>query len=74
MRIPKGSKYIRIPKNLGGKSHQLFIFHGDELSEVISTSAEKEEGYYYYPVYGLKESVSVHCTNRSIMDSLEVII
>ena len=47
MRIPKGSKYIRIPKSIEGKSHQFFIFHGDELSEVISTSAEKEEGYYY---------------------------
>ena len=41
MRIPKGSKYIRIPKSIEGKSHQFFIFHGDELSEVISTSAEK---------------------------------
>ena len=51
MRIPKGSKYIRIPKSIEGKSHQLFILHGDELSEVISTSSEKEEGYYYSRIF-----------------------
>lgn len=74
MRIPKGSKYIRIPKNLGGKSHQLFIFHGDKLSEVISTSAEKEEGYYYYPVYSFKDTVSIKCSDERVLDSLAVII
>ena len=74
MRIPKGSKYIRIPKNLGGKSHQLFIFHGDELSEVISTSVEKEEGYYYYPVSSFKDTVSIKWSDERVLDSLAVII
>ena len=74
MRIPKGSKYIRIPKSIEGKSHQLFIFHGDELSEVISTSAEKDEGYYYYPVYSFKDTVSIKCSDERVLDSLAVII
>ena len=67
MRIPKGSKYIRIPKSIEGKSHQLFIFHGDELSEVI-------EGYYYYPVYSFKDTVSIKCSDERVLDSLAVII
>ena len=74
MRIPKGSKYIRIPKSIEGKSHQLFIFHGDELSEVISTSSEKEECYYYYPVYSFKDTVSIKCSDERVLDSLAVII
>ena len=74
MRIPKGSKYIRIPKSIEGKNHQLFIFHGDELSEVISTSVENEEGYYYYPVYSFKDTVSIKCSDERVLDSLAVII
>lgn len=74
MIIPDCAKYIRIPRSLEGKREEFLVFHGGRVQKVFTISPEKEEGYYYYPVYGLKESVSVHCTNRSIMDSLEVII
>ena len=74
MIIPDCAKYIRIPRSLEGKREEFLIFHGGRVQKVFTISPEKEEGYYYYPVYSFKDTVSIKCSDERVLDSLAVII